>query len=678
MVIKYLAAFQRRLRMLTSSKNWAAALLMGTQVVKGYTLNLTSEESVKSVASDMADDMMSFYNGNEPGQTPGLLPLPYYWWEGGALMGALIDYWYYTGDTRWNDITQQGLLWQTGTDNDYMPPNQTLTEGNDDQSFWGMAALSAAEYGFPNPPANQPQWLALAQAVFNTQAARWDMSSCNGGLRWQIFTWNKGFDYKNSISQACFFNIAARLALYTGNATYADWAYKVWDWMTESEFMDQDSYYIYDGSHIEDNCGNITPYQWTYNPGAFLLGAAAMYNFTADSDPDNEQLWKNRIDGLLNGVGVFFIGNDRVMSEVACESVHLCDNDQLSFKAYLARWMAAATKWAPWTYDTVKPLLDASASAAAQQCTGGDNGRMCGLMWTGNNGRWDGTSGVGQQMAAMEVVLATMIDDLHAPVTSSTGGTSVGNPSAGAKDMDRDETALMDLNPIKTVDKAWAWILTILLLACFFTCVWYAFTDDKPPGSLRQTWADFKNDDEPGGIMRFRGGSHALQKFIEEGSDRQTLHSESSLCEPSIPLTHVVLRKGMSMASVSVYSTDQKPRQSAAILRIDDYPDEQPWRRPARQGDFAGAVDPNRGNGAGFGIIEGPIARGLAPPSSLASEPGSSVSTAQPKDLRIVTSHTRELTAKMATTTVLHQKHLPSTPGLGKRQQGQTMSSAKV
>lgn len=34
--------------------------------------------SVKSVASDMTDDMMSFYKGNQPGQTPGLLPQPYY------------------------------------------------------------------------------------------------------------------------------------------------------------------------------------------------------------------------------------------------------------------------------------------------------------------------------------------------------------------------------------------------------------------------------------------------------------------------------------------------------------------------------------------------------------------------------------------------------------------------
>lgn len=45
------------------------------------------------------------------------------------------------------------MLWQVGPDQDYMPPNQTKDEGNDDQGFWGMAAMSAAELDYPiNPP----------------------------------------------------------------------------------------------------------------------------------------------------------------------------------------------------------------------------------------------------------------------------------------------------------------------------------------------------------------------------------------------------------------------------------------------------------------------------------------------------------------------------------------------
>lgn len=345
-----------------------------------------------------------------------------------------------------------------------MPPNQTVTEGNDDQGFWGMAVLSAAETNFQNPPDDKPQWLALAQAVFNTQAARWETRDCGGGLRWQIFTWNNGYNYKNSISQACFFNIAARLARYTGNQSYAHWAEKTWDWMVATKLLDTRTFYIYDGMHIE-NCSRITPYQWTYNAGAFLLGAAAMYN--ASTTASQAETWRERVDGLLNGSLLFFTGATKdIMTEVACEPVDLCDLDQQSFKAYLARWMAATTKWAPWTYGRVKPLLEASAVAATSTCTGGDNDRMCGLKW--NTRKWDGTTGVGQQMAAMEVILANMIARAPPPVTNWDGGTSVGDPAAGGGGGGGDGANVgrkgRAFHAVSGAERAGAYILTILTI----------------------------------------------------------------------------------------------------------------------------------------------------------------------------------------------------------------------
>jgi mannan endo-1,6-alpha-mannosidase len=422
-------------------------------------------------------------------------------------MGALIDYWYYTGDSTWNDITTQGLLFQVGPYNDYMPPNQTLTEGNDDQGFWGLAVMSAAEYNFPNPPADKPQWLALAQAVFNTQAARWDQANCNGGLRWQIFTWNSGFDYKNSISQACFFALAARLARYTGNSSYADWADKTWDWMVEAKFMD-DSYYIYDGAHIETNCTNITPYQWTYNAGAFILGAAAMYNYT------EKPIWKNRLDGLLKGASIFFTGsNNNIMTEVACEPVKLCDLDQQSFKAYLSRWLAATTKWASYTTATVMPWLRASASAAASQCTGGSNGRMCGLIWT-DNGKWDGSTGVGQQMAAMEVVLANMINTTSAPITHDTGGTSLGDPGAGGSDIGR-TTPESNFRPLNAGDYAGGVICTLLLLGILLFTLIFMIMDETSDKSMKERWSDFRKALAGGGVAVL------LKKKRRNGDDIQ-------------------------------------------------------------------------------------------------------------------------------------------------------------
>lgn len=194
--------------------------------------------------------------------------------------GSMLNYVYYTGDTSYNDVIMQAMLHQAGPDAVYMPKNQSRTLGNDDQGFWGLAAMTAAETNFVNPPDGQPQWLALAQGVFQTQAERWSTEKCNGGLRWQIYSFNNGFTYKNSISNGCFFNLAARLALYTGNQTYADWATKTWDWMETIGLMSP-AYEVFDGSQETDNCTSKDHNQWTYNNGVFILGAAAMFNFVS-------------------------------------------------------------------------------------------------------------------------------------------------------------------------------------------------------------------------------------------------------------------------------------------------------------------------------------------------------------------------------------------------------------
>ncbi|KAK9780088.1 putative mannan endo-1,6-alpha-mannosidase [Seiridium cardinale] len=504
----------------TALSVFASALMAIRPAVCAYNLDVNSTDSIKSVSKQMAADLMTFYTGNEPGQTPGLLPLPYYWWEAGALFGSMVDYWYYTGDTTYNQLTADALLYQVGPYNDYMPPNQTLTEGNDDQGFWGMAVMTAAEYKFPDPPQGKPQWLALAQAVFNTQAARWDPDHCNGGLRWQIFQWNNGYNYKNSISQGCFFNIAARLALYTGNSTYADWAMRTWDWMVNVQFMDQD-YRVYDGSHIESNCSQIVPYQFSYNAGSFLLGAAAMYAFADEKGLSSDRdMWHERVDGLLNGTDVFFFrdGNDSapVMFEVACEGVGLCNLDQQSFKAYLSRWMAATTKWAPWTYERIKPLLETSAQAAAQQCTGGDNGRMCGLKWANNSGLWDGTTGAGQQMAAMEVVLANMIHEADTPVTNTTGGTSVGDPSGGGSDIGRtDPQGSIVFATLTKGDRAGAVIVTIVICSAVMAAVLFMMTDETK--SATENWASFRSSftKSAGAAVLVKGDRH--RRISEKG-----------------------------------------------------------------------------------------------------------------------------------------------------------------
>jgi mannan endo-1,6-alpha-mannosidase len=377
-------------------------LVGALSLANAITLDISSADSVKSVTSSLAYDMMTYYSGNKTGATPGLLPGPcqstecYYWWEAGAMFGALINYWQYTGDDSYNAVVTQALQFQIGPDQNYNPPNQSKNMGVDDQAFWAFSAMDAAEAGLPDVGGDAPSWLAIAQAVFNFQVDLWDDATCGGGMRWQVYSFNAGYNLKNTISNGGNFQLAARLALYTGNQTYADWAVKMWDWMAASPlFQEQDGFlYIWDNTDANNGCIDVAHYVWTYNYGTMLIGAAAMYNFTNGAEP-----WGTRVQQIIDGAYNLFFPKEyggAIMSEFQCEPASNCNNDQSSFKAYLSRWLALTTQLVPQTRDLIMPKLQQSAVGAAGQCIGGNNGRMCGRRWY--TSEWDGTSGVGQQV----------------------------------------------------------------------------------------------------------------------------------------------------------------------------------------------------------------------------------------------------------------------------------------
>ncbi|KAH7149136.1 glycoside hydrolase [Dactylonectria estremocensis] len=437
----------------------AASLIASAGLVRAQ-YSIDTDAKIKRTAADIAWDMMQYYSGNETGATPGILPGPppagdYYWWEAGAMWGTLMDYWRCTGDDSYNDLIMVAMQHQAGPDADYQPSNVTLSLGNDDQGFWGMSAMLAAELKFPDPASDKPGWLALAQAVFNTQANpdRHD-DTCNGGLRWQIPFSNNGYDYKNSIANGCFFNLGARLARYTDNSTYGDWAEKTWDWMYGVGYIDNENYHIYDGAHVQKNCTDINKAQFSYNSGVLLQGAAHMYNYTKGS-----QKWKTRLDNLIDAtLDVFF--PDNIADEISCEDYDTCTTDMLSFKGYVHRWMSVTTKIAPFTSEKILPVLATSAEAAIKQCTGGDNGRQCGFKW--KSGVYDGKTGVGQQMNVLAAVSSLLIENTPPPYTAKTGGTSKGNSDAGTGG---DSNYKNNNKPATTADKAGAGILTFLVLA---------------------------------------------------------------------------------------------------------------------------------------------------------------------------------------------------------------------
>lgn len=270
--------------------------------------------------------------------------------------------------------------------------------------------MAAAEYGFPPPPAPAPSWHQIVINAWEDFARRWNLDStvCGGGLRWQFYPANAGYEYKNSISNGGFFQISARLARFTGNNTYVDWAGKIWDWQ-EKVGLISPTYDVYDGTDAKINCSALDHHQWTYNVGVFLYGAAILSNYT-----NLQQIWVDRTSGLMSATDSFFgpfSNATDVMFEAACElqTPPTCNVDQWAMKAYLARTMSTSSIVAPYITAKVTRLLRRSAQGAAAACTSGTYGNTCGSKWWTNS--YDGITGLGQQLSAFDVVQALMVNN---------------------------------------------------------------------------------------------------------------------------------------------------------------------------------------------------------------------------------------------------------------------------
>jgi mannan endo-1,6-alpha-mannosidase len=69
--------------------------------------------------------MHALYNGNRTGGVLGKWPFPpYYWWESGASWGGMINYWHYTGDKSYVNVTYEALVSQIGLTNNFILPQE--------------------------------------------------------------------------------------------------------------------------------------------------------------------------------------------------------------------------------------------------------------------------------------------------------------------------------------------------------------------------------------------------------------------------------------------------------------------------------------------------------------------------------------------------------------------------
>lgn len=406
-------------------------LLAPVQALNMYPDNKTSIYDAMNTVIEGTMTYCPWYY-NKSGAAPAMFQEPYYWWEAGVAWSALLDFQAYTNNNTFDHWIRQALVLQSGAYWNYMTENQTSVEGNDDQAFWGIAAMNAAEKNLTRASAEYPPWLYFAEATFNTMAARWDNTTCNGGLRWQIFQWNSGYTYKNMVSNGCLFHLAARLTRFTNNETYIEWAERVWNWADEVKLLNplnpnasnysQMSLQVLDGAHDTRNCTDISKSEWTYDQGLMISGCAYLYNYTGDSK------WLDRVDALWSRATVLF-GNDNssffpgnyILYEPSCmtadESIMRCSNDQRCFKGIMLSFLGYSMQVVPELKEKFWPYVQTSAQAASWSCSGGTDGHTCGLSWLHQG--WDGQYGLGEQLCALSAFNTLLYDQYGGPYKAS-------------------------------------------------------------------------------------------------------------------------------------------------------------------------------------------------------------------------------------------------------------------
>ncbi|KAK0853926.1 hypothetical protein LTR03_002554 [Friedmanniomyces endolithicus] len=348
-------------------------------------LDISNQTSIKQAAATIAGGL---YEYHDTSSTAGLF--------NSAGWTALIDYTAYTNDTTYVSDMHTALSQNLGSNYDFVPAEQSGWEANDDQVYWVYSALTAMEYGFPPLPCKAAlnntignctnSWQAVAVHAFEDFVTRWNLDSqtCGGGLKWQYDPTAKGWTYKNSVSNAGFFQTAARLARYTGNETYSDWATKIWNWSVTSGLVGS-------GYHV--------------NIASYLHGAAHMSAHT------NASIWTAIVNNLLDTATTTFFSPfpnaTGIMYEPICEKQAACSTDQSSFKGSLANWMGKTAVLVPSVSQKIMALLGSSAQGAAAGCSGGNG--TCGTKWY--VGGFDGQVGFGQQLSALDAVLSLLVGD---------------------------------------------------------------------------------------------------------------------------------------------------------------------------------------------------------------------------------------------------------------------------
>ncbi|RAL01325.1 glycoside hydrolase family 76 protein [Aspergillus ibericus CBS 121593] len=424
-----------------------AGLLLGSPArVSALELDINSTQSIKDAAAVTVANTLS--NSSLSGDVNPVYGDDNQWLFNSStveawLYSTLIPFWNLTGNDTYNDLITKRMYSKAD-----LELGTSWEESNNDTNMnhaaWALAAVTAAEMGFPAESSNV-SWLTYAEQAEGTLLSTFDFSTiCGGGLEAENDDLSlNNRSVKDAVSNGEFFQLASRLAYLTSGddqSGYASDAEKVWEWSVDSEMVLESNWTINFLVINTTASGNCTGYygnriEYTYPYGLYLSGAAYMYNVTGAAT------WKTRAEGLLNTTLSMFIEEGVIVERGFNEDPDLgwagdvvWDDDEYALKGLLASCLAVTTRFLPDTIDTIEPILRSTAKAVAKQCSGMSNGTVCGSDWTISS--YDYNTNFFSSMSAVNALTANLMmaqDSVSASSDgASTSGTGVGTEGDGS------------------------------------------------------------------------------------------------------------------------------------------------------------------------------------------------------------------------------------------------------
>ncbi|KAJ3531657.1 hypothetical protein NM208_g8786 [Fusarium decemcellulare] len=450
------------IRTCTSSALTTGLLLLASLLSTARSLSTSSVQNVVKTSKFLASELISFYDGYEDGQTPGLLPQStqnttgYSFGQSAAFMHTYIHYWHMTADETYNDAVSDGILHQIGDDDGVFTPKNQTKVTNLDQCLWALTAMSAAEFGFPSSSPATANWFDLADGVFEEQVSQWEMErkygACGGGIREKVAK-TDGANVTSTLPTACFFNLAAHLARYTNKTSYGEWADKSWDWLHNSSSSDSDALEI--SVYSDGECGKVDNSTSSLQHTLLAEGAAFMEYYT-----NGTWDWYIRADEFINStLSTYFPGG--VFTEAECD-LNDC-NAWSTSNGLVHQKLAVTSQILTNATDSIIPVLRTSAKAALKKCRTGKTGTKCD--WSRQVGSGKGDDAM-EPMGTLSAALSLLTEYVEGPSTAESG-----SPAAGPSNepVDREDVVYPDISTRSSADRTSPSIFALVgLAACAF------------------------------------------------------------------------------------------------------------------------------------------------------------------------------------------------------------------